>query len=89
MYTAPPNQNGLVLGNGDVLQVNTGGTATNTIVDVGGEVDVSGGTAVNTILDGGQEIVRSGIANGVTFDGIGSVLSATDLPRFKEFSPLT
>jgi autotransporter passenger strand-loop-strand repeat protein len=60
MYTAPPNQNGLVLGDGDVLQVNTGGTATNTIVDRGGEVDVAGGTAVNTTLDGGREIVESG-----------------------------
>jgi hypothetical protein len=78
MYTAPPNQNGLVLGDGDVLQVNNGGMATNTIVEGGGEVIVAGGTAVNTILQGAQEIVRSGIANGVTFDGGDAVLSVAD-----------
>jgi autotransporter passenger strand-loop-strand repeat protein len=55
MYTAPPNQNGLVLGNGDVLQVNNGGTATSTIVEGRGEVIVAGGTAVNTILQGAQD----------------------------------
>jgi hypothetical protein len=78
VYTAPPNQNGLVVGNGDFLQVNSGGTVTNTSVTSNGEVFVAGGTAVNTTLDGGKEIVQSGIANGVTFDGNGAVLSATD-----------
>jgi hypothetical protein len=78
MYSAPPNQNGLVLGNGDVLQVNTGGTATKTTVEGGGEVVVAGGTAVNTILQGAQEIVHSGIADGVTFDGGDAVLSAAN-----------
>jgi autotransporter passenger strand-loop-strand repeat protein len=81
MYSAPPNQNGLVLGNGDVLQVNTGGTATNTVVEGSGEVVVAGGTAVNTILQGAQEIVHGGIARGVTFDGGDAVLSAAD-PAF-------
>jgi autotransporter passenger strand-loop-strand repeat protein len=81
MYTAPPNQNGLVLGNGDVLEVNDGGTATNTIVAGSGELIVAGGTAVNTILQGAQEIVHSGIANGVTFDGGDAVLSAAN-PAF-------
>jgi hypothetical protein len=78
MYTAPPNQNGLVLGDGDVLQVNNGGVATNTIVEGTGEVIVAGGTAVNTILQGAQEIVRSGIANGVTFDGGDAALSVAN-----------
>jgi autotransporter passenger strand-loop-strand repeat protein len=78
MYTAPPNQNGLVLGDGDVLQVNNGGTATNTIVEGGGEVIVVGGAAVNTTLDGGREIVESGIADGVMFDGGDAVLSVAD-----------
>jgi hypothetical protein len=74
VYTAPPNQNGLVLGDGDVLHVNTGGTATNTLAERGSEVDVEGGTAVNTTLDGAEEIVASGIANGVTFEGNGTLL---------------
>jgi hypothetical protein len=77
-YTAPPNQNGLVVGNGEVLDVNNGGTATNTIVQGSGEVIVAGGTAVNTILQGAQEIVRSGMADGVTFDGGDGVLSVAD-----------
>jgi autotransporter passenger strand-loop-strand repeat protein len=78
MYTAPPNQDGLVLGDGDVLQVNSGGTATDTIVDAGGEVIVEGGTAVNTILDEGREYVYSGVTDGVTFGGSGTILYAAD-----------
>ena len=38
---------------------------------------VAGGTAVNTILQA-EEAVRSGIANGVTFDGGDAVLSVAD-----------
>jgi autotransporter passenger strand-loop-strand repeat protein len=65
-FTAPPTQDSLNLESGDVLDVNQGGTATNTFVPQGAREIVAGGDAVNTILDGGIEIVDSGTADGVT-----------------------
>jgi autotransporter passenger strand-loop-strand repeat protein len=49
-YTAPPNQTGLTLTSGSYLNVNSGGTATDTVVSSGSYIDVnSGGTATFTV----------------------------------------
>jgi len=57
-YTAPPDQTGLILNNGDVLNVNDGGIATATTINDGGLARVfSGGTATETTISGGEEDV--------------------------------
>jgi autotransporter passenger strand-loop-strand repeat protein len=43
IFTAPPNQNGLVLDSGDDLEVNNGGTATDTTVNADGTENVRAG----------------------------------------------
>jgi autotransporter passenger strand-loop-strand repeat protein len=43
VFTAPPNQSDLVLDRGDLLLVERQGLATNTVVNMGGRVDVAGG----------------------------------------------
>ena len=54
IYKAPPDQNGLVLNNGDTLQVLASGTSTNTTINSGGTEDVyAGGTSINTAINAG------------------------------------
>ena len=78
-YTAPPNQNGLVLNNGDILNVNSGGVADgHTIVNDGAVVNVnSGGVANQTVLneDGAIVNVNAGGATNSTliFNGVENV----------------
>ena len=80
-FTAPPNQNGLVLNNGDILNVNSGGVADgHTIVNDGAIVNVnSGGVANHTVInDGGIVNVNAGGAtNGTLISGVENV-SGTD-----------
>ena len=78
MFTAPPDQSGLTLRSGDELDINQGGTATDTVVQRGAQEVVVGGDAVKTILVGGVEFVDSGKADAVTFEGVGSALSVAD-----------
>ena len=78
-YTAPPNQNGLVLNDGDILNVNSGGVAGgHTIVNDGAVVNVnSGGVANQTVLneDGAIVNVNAGGATNSTliFNGVENV----------------
>ena len=61
-HTAPPNQTGLVLNTGDILNIHAGGTATNTTVNNGGVENVLNGglSELSTIHGGGGENVQSG-----------------------------
>ena len=52
---------------GQVLNINPGGSLTGLPVINGGFLRVTGGTAVNTVLKGGTEVVVEGIADGVIF----------------------
>ena len=46
-FTAPPDQTGLILGGGDILNVNAGGAAVGTTIVTGGVENVnSGGAAI-------------------------------------------
>ena len=78
-FTAPPNQNGLVLNDGDILNVNSGGVAGgHTIVNDGAVVNVnSGGVANHTVLNEDGAIVNvnaGGATNGtLIFDGVENV----------------
>jgi autotransporter passenger strand-loop-strand repeat protein len=52
VITAPPNQNGLVLDQGDLLLVERQGLATNTVINAGGREDViHGGVSDHTIIN--------------------------------------
>jgi autotransporter passenger strand-loop-strand repeat protein len=68
-FTAPPDQNNLVLNNGDVLNVNNHGTAPGTTVNSGGVVDVTDGGQANftKVFSGGVINVNSG---GQTLDTV-------------------
>ena len=59
-YTAPPDQTGLDLKFGDILNVNSGGTATGTTIYNHGLEDVrAGGVSYATVIDsGGGEQIR-------------------------------
>ena len=61
-FTAPPDQTDLVLNIGDILDVNSGGTATGTTISFGGIENVNGGgTATDTTIKAlGIENVREG-----------------------------
>ena len=60
-YNVPPNAAGVTLNNGDVMNIDSGGTATDTTVNSGGNQYVfSGGSASGTVLSGGTETVYSG-----------------------------
>ena len=77
-FTAPPNQNGLVLNNGDILNVNSGGVAGGvTIVNDGAIVNVNSGGVTNQLVvinDGGIVNVNAGGAtNGTLIDGVENV----------------
>ena len=45
VITAPPDRNGLVLDQGDVLVVNNHGLASNTVINAGGRLEIFGGGA--------------------------------------------
>jgi autotransporter passenger strand-loop-strand repeat protein len=62
IYTAPPNVSNLVLAQDDILNINSGGTATNTTVENGSVDDVNfSGTASDTnVYSGAGEFVASG-----------------------------
>ena len=60
-YTAPPNQNNLVLNNGDTLNVDASGQAFNTMNNGGVENVYSGGT------DSGATINSGGGSNGLEY----------------------
>ena len=52
VFTAPPNQNGLVLDQGDLLLVERQGLATNTVINAGGREDVvHGGVSDHTTIN--------------------------------------
>jgi hypothetical protein len=77
-FTAPPNQNGLVLNDGDILNVNSGGVAGGvTIVNDGAIVNVNSGGVTNQLVvinDGGIVNVNAGGAtNGTLIDGVENV----------------
>ena len=60
-FTAPPDQNNLVLNSGDVLNINNKGSAFSTNVNTGGIVNVNdGGQSFATTLNGGLENVNDG-----------------------------
>jgi autotransporter passenger strand-loop-strand repeat protein len=60
-FTAPPDQNGLVL-NGDNLEIHMGGTATDTTVNVGFVEVGPGGTATDTTINaGGREVLEGAV----------------------------
>lgn len=66
VYTAPPNQNGLVLHQGDRLDIGAGGFAFNTTVNFGGDENVyNGGSSVGTIahLNGAEFVYSGGVSN--------------------------
>jgi len=74
-YTAPPDQTGLILNNGDVLNVNGGGIATATTINDGGEVSVfRRGKTIDTTLDNGgrEDVLGGGTAVDTTIDSGGS-----------------
>jgi autotransporter passenger strand-loop-strand repeat protein len=62
IFTAPPNQNNLVLNSGDILNVNAGGLADHTTINTGGFefVDRHGTSLHTTINSGGFEFVEPG-----------------------------
>ena len=71
-FTAPPDQTGLVLNFGDILDVNSGGTATDTTINALGTVNVNGGTATDTTIvtrSGRLFVDHGGIANGTIING--------------------
>ncbi len=45
IITAPPDRNGLILDQGDVLVVNNHGLASNTVINAGGRLEIFGGGA--------------------------------------------
>jgi autotransporter passenger strand-loop-strand repeat protein len=66
-YTAAPNQTNLTLNSGDTLNVLQGGTAADTYVPAGANLNVSGGTALDTNLNGGVVTISSGTISGIIF----------------------
>jgi autotransporter passenger strand-loop-strand repeat protein len=77
-FTAPPDQNNLVLNRGDILNVMSGGTATNTTIEAGaGEEVFSGGSAVSTTIYGSLDIDPGGMATNVVFGAGGSLSMAS------------
>lgn len=64
-FTAPPNQTDLVLDRGDRLLVEREGLATNTLVNMGGRVDVAGGVSDHTTIDllGVERVDLGGVSN--------------------------
>jgi autotransporter passenger strand-loop-strand repeat protein len=54
-FTAPPDRTGLVLNFGDILNVESGGTATGTTINERGTENVlSGGRAADTMINPGM-----------------------------------
>jgi autotransporter passenger strand-loop-strand repeat protein len=71
-FTAPPDQNGLNLGFGDILNVNDGGEATGTTIRIFGVENVnSGGTSIDTTIKRGgvEHVFTGGEADGTILDG--------------------
>jgi autotransporter passenger strand-loop-strand repeat protein len=70
-FTAPPDQTGLVLNFGDILDVNSGGTATDTTINFLGTVNVNGGTATDTTItrSGRLFVDHGGMANDTIIKG--------------------
>jgi autotransporter passenger strand-loop-strand repeat protein len=78
-FTAPPDQNNLVLNNGDVLNVNNHGTASNTVINAGGVENVMGQSILTAITNSGVENVEpGGVEDGPVFIGGGGVLKLSD-----------
>jgi autotransporter passenger strand-loop-strand repeat protein len=76
-YTAPPNQNELVLNDGDILNVNSGGEANLTSLNDGAILNVNVGGATNRMqIDGGVENVMGTDTGSVLGrNGVENVLS--------------
>ena len=85
-FTAPPNQNNLMLNSGDILNVNDHGQANSTAVDSGGVINVNlGGQAFDTRLVGGVVNVNAGGTARQTFilDGVENVIGLSDSPTIE------
>lgn len=67
--TAPPDQTGLVLNNGDTLHVEVNGIAYGTLINNGGNEYVDNGLAYGTLINGGTEYVGGGTSIGTTING--------------------
>ena len=93
-FTAPPDQTGLNLGFGDILNVNDGGEATGTTIRIFGVENVnSGGTSIDTTIKRGgvEHVFKGGEANGTILDGgnqevhSGGVANGTIINDGREF----
>lgn len=90
-FNAPPDQVGLILNDRDTLNVNSGGTASNTRINFGGvEYVHSGGVADHTTIDntGHLRVLNGGVSNDTTvgdrsleFVGDGDVSNHTTVDR--------
>jgi autotransporter passenger strand-loop-strand repeat protein len=75
-FTAPPDQNGLVLNNGDILNVNSGGVAKHTELNNGGIVNVNAGGATNgTFIDGVENVAGTDTGSVLARGGVENVLA--------------
>jgi fibronectin-binding autotransporter adhesin len=79
-FTAPPDQHGLILNAGDILDVNKGGKAFDTTINDGGVVNVNdGGRAESTTVNsGGVENINKGGFGGATINA-GGVVNVADM----------
>ena len=79
-FTAPPDQNGLILNAGDILDVNKGGKAFDTTINDGGVVNVNdGGEASSTTVNsGGVENINKNGSGDATINA-GGVVNVADM----------
>ena len=94
IFTAPPDQNGLNLGFGDILNIDEGGEATGTTIRTFGVENVNdGGTSIDTTIKRGgvEHVFKGGEANGTILDGgnqevhSGGVANGTIIDDGREF----
>ena len=94
IFTAPPDQSGLNLGFGDILNIDEGGEATGTTIRTFGVENVNeGGTSIDTTIKRGgvEHVFKGGVANGTILDGgnqevhSGGVANGTIINDGREF----
>src|SRR5262245_2451113 len=71
MFVSPPNQNGLVLNNGDILTVLINGLTDFTTINDGGAEKVTAGLSNHTTINsgGGEDVFVLGTADNTTING--------------------